>query len=1386
MTDLSERLARLTPAQRTLLDRRLRAKAAPAPGPPPVARRPVRDSHALTVDQERIWLIHQFDPADPAYNVFFADRLVGPLDVAAIRAAVADFVTRHEALRTTFQTVDGRPRAIVHDRLPVGVEVTDLRHLPRAEREPAALALAEQEVSRPFDLVAGPLLRVRLLRTGDEENLMVGTVDHLVWDRASLGIFNAEFAELYSAHATGRAPQLPPIELQFGDYAEWQPSWLRTEVAARHLPYWRERLAGAPAALELPTDRPRPAMQTFRGARYQFRLTPRLSDAVRRFAATRNVTVNVALLAAWIMLLHRLSGQDDIVVGTTSSTRGRPETDRMVGYFLTMLPLRVHVRPEMTFRELVQAARDTVVGAFDHHDVPFGALLDGLDVPRDPSRAPLFSSTFIFVDFVHEDHHEPHGLRAEAVMLDNHTAKDDITLGFFDDRSLAEDHYYGLLEYNTDLFDEPTVVGISKQLIILLEQAVADADRRVDAYALMAPDETRRLLVGWNDTAVPRDSQATVDRLVLDQAARTPDRTAVRCGEEHLTYAQLVARAEAIAAALRARGAGPKSVVGVCLDRSGDLVAALLGVLLAEAAYLPLDPSHPQARLAEVARSAGAGIIVTTAADGAALDPLPVIRVTLDDVSPPAAGTPAKPQPQPREPDPLAAAGSAPVAYAGDRLAYVMYTSGSTGTPKGVEVTHGNLLNLLLDMAERLPVGPADVLAAVTPLTFDIAGLELWLPLLRGACVQVVPREVAQDGARLAEQLAACRATVLQATPATWQLLLDAGWTSPDGLTMVVGGEALSPELARALAAMPGRAWNVYGPTETTIWSTAWPIEPGSTAVSIGRPLANTTVYVLDSHQAPVPVGVPGDLYIGGAGVSRGYRAAPELTAARFVPDPFAGSPSARMYRTGDRARWRRDGTLVFLGRDDHQVKLRGYRIELGEIEARLEQQPLVRRAVAVVREDRPGDRRIVAYVEPAAGGDSPDPGQTRERLRNHLPDYMLPAIIVVLPELPLTANGKLDRRSLPPPSTERAAGDYESPRDQTELTVARIWEDVLDVRPVGIRDRFFDLGGHSLQVLRLMGEMESRFGVRLPMAAIFQGATVEAFARMLRDGVEQPTGVHAVRLRDGRDGSPPLFFLHPAGSEVVCYMPFAEHLPPERPLYALASPPPVDGRAAHATFEERATDFARLIRELQPEGHIDLVGWCYGGSNAYATAVALERAGVRVAVTLVDAHPPQPVEEEPDAAEIAVAIAANMRWEYLGDEAATEQTIERLRQLGPTEHVEFLLDIARAGGYLPADSGRAQVEALLEMWTANLRLLWRYHAPTLHGPVTVVRGTEENPAAFESWQRLALGPLRILTSPGNHYTVVRSPNVRQVAAIIADGWSERAEPDAERQGEPA
>jgi amino acid adenylation domain-containing protein len=1339
MDDLKTRLDKLTPRQRALLDRRLGERV---PGTDRIPRR--GDTRAqLTVDQERIWLLHRFDPTDPAYNVFFGSRLRGALDVAALERAVNAVVDRHEALRTTFEPDGLRPVMVVHPSLPVTLTHVDLTSVPAGDRDRRADEETQSAIRLPFDLERGPLLRITLLRLAADEHLMIGTVHHLVWDRGSSGIFAAEVAQHYTAFVRGEPPRTPELPIQYADYARWQAEWIDREVKPRHIPYWRERLAGAALVLDLPTDRPRPPVRTFRGARHRFRFDHGLTEAVREFARSHGVTVNVVLLAVWKLLLAKMTGQPDVVVGTTSSTRSRPEAAPLIGYFVTVLPLRTTVRPTMTVQELTRAVHDTVTGALDHHDTPFGVLLDELDVPRDPSRNPLYQTSFIYVDFHYERPADMPGIEHETVPLDNRTVKDELTFGVFDDLG-SGGTFLGMLEYSTDLFTEETVDRIAQRLTTLLRGMVAAPGQRIGDLSPLTAEEHATVVSGWNDTARPIPA-LRVDELVRAQAGATPDALAVRGAAGSLTYRELVRRAEQLAGHLRALGVVDGDLVGVCLERSADMVVALLGVLMAGAAYQPLDPGYPPARLSLMATDAEPAVLLAQERTADRLSDCAAKVVLVDRDAAEIAAAP-----------PLAR-----VATGAGAPAYVIYTSGSTGRPKGVAVTHGSFVNLLAALSTEIGLTAADRWAAVTPISFDMSGPEIFAPLVTGAAVLMLSRAAAGDGQLLATALAEHDATVMQATPATWQLLLEAGWRDGGALRAVCGGEALPPALATELARDDRRVWNAYGPTETTVWSTIDAVTPDG--VTIGRPLANTQVYVLDGRLNPVPVGVSGELYIAGDGVALGYRGRVAETAGRFVADHLGGRPGQRLYRTGDVVRWRPDGRLVYERRNDSQVKLRGHRIELGEVEARIAEQPEVRRAVAVVREDRPGDRRLVAYVQHHQ--DTPlRLSRLRDRLRATLPEYLMPNVFVPVASLPLTPNGKVDRNALPAPADVAAPDDLVAPRTALELAVARIWERVLGVPRVGVTSNFFDLGGHSLLVLGLMAEIEREFGVALPMAAIFHGATVERFARLLRDRPEADQDVHLVPLRPGT--GTPVFMAHLAGNDLMCYLPLVDRMRPvDRPVYGLSSPAAVDGVLPYATVTDRAATYAAAIREVQPSGPYTVVGWSYGGVTAQAVAHQLETHGADVRVVMVDSFPPQRLADANDTSR--TTIVAAVAQQLYGGPLEELTSVEELAALSDEEQLQYLLRLAEKHGHLPAGGGRNHVAALLDQWRADFTLLAGYRPPPVAGQVVLVRAAEEDPEPMAAWHEVVTSGLRVVVVPGDHMTVMREPHVIRLAEIL-------------------
>ncbi|MFE2175305.1 amino acid adenylation domain-containing protein [Kitasatospora sp. NPDC059462] len=925
--------------KRALLAERLRRKQA--------AAQPRRHRFPASFPQQRMWFLDQLTPGDTAYNVCGATRIRGPLDLELWRRAVSAIARRHEALRTTFRAVDGEPVQVVTEGAEPEFAVVACEHLAGPDGEEGIKALAREEFARPFDLATGPLVRMRFLRLAADEHVLLLTIHHIAGDLWSTSVFLDELVTLYGGYASGTEAVLPALPIQYADYAVWQRKRLDGDGAAGDLAYWTAALAGAPAALELPTDRPRPAVRTTRGGSRPFALSAPVMDRVREFSRAEGVTPFMTLLAAFQVLLHRYTREEDVVVGVPVANRGRPEVERLIGYFANMLALRTDLSGAPSFRELLARVRPACLGAFAHQELPFERLVEELHPQRDLSRTPVFQVSFVFQNIAMPSF-DVAGLHLEPMEVESDTARFDLELQVFD----RPEGLSGRFEYNSDLFEAATVDQLAGHLRLLVEQVLADPDRPIGEVPLLAPDEERALRERGNDTRRQWPDRGPVHHRFAERAARTPDAEAVRCGAEALTYAELDDRSARLAHRLRRHGVGRDVLVGVCTERSVDLVVALLAVLRAGGAFVPLDPEFPPERIAFMLADSGLPVLLTQRPVAGRLPAGGAEVLCLDELREELATEPAG--------DP-----GAPVDE--DDLAYVIYTSGSTGRPKGVQVPHRALTNFLHAMGERPGLAADDTLLAVTTHSFDISLLELLLPLVRGARVVVAERSSAADGERLSRLLAASGASVMQATPSTWRMLLDAGWRGAPGLKVLAGGEALPEDLARRLLAGGVELWNMYGPTETTIWSAV--AEVGEGPVSIGAPIANTELHVLDERGRLVPPGVPGELTIGGAGLARGYLGRPELTAERFVRHPFDPDPAARLYRTGDLVRRRRDGGIDFLGRLDHQVKLRGFRIELGEIESELAAHPEVGHAVVTVREDVPGDQRLVAYVVPAADG---------------------------------------------------------------------------------------------------------------------------------------------------------------------------------------------------------------------------------------------------------------------------------------------------------------------------------------------------------------------------------------------------------------------------------
>jgi len=1086
-SDLAGRLARLSPAKRELLERRLREQGEKLRRAESIPRRADPGTAPLSFAQQRLWFLHDLAPESSVYNVPRMLRFRGTLDEDALRRALDEIVARHEVLRTTFVVVENRPTQVIAERGSVPLLRTDLISLPSAAREEEAARIAEEEQQGRFDLARGRLLRARLLRLGPEEHILLLTSHHIVSDAWSAGILLRELEILYRAFSQGRPSPLPRLPIQYADFAVWQREWLSGKVLESQLEYWRKQLEGSEPGLELPTDRPRPLEQSFRGGRHSVSFSKDLLASLKRLSQQEGATLYMTLLAAFGALLLRYTGQEDIAVGSPIAGRNRPEIEGLIGFFVNTLVLRTDLSGDPTFRELLHRVREVALNAYTHQDLPFEKLVEELAPKRDLGANPLFQVLFALQDAPSASFELP-GLQVVSRLGETGSTHFDLEIYLWEESETLTCK----VVYAADLFDPGTIVRMVEHYGRLLENVAANPDRRLSALELMSDFERHQVLTGWNDPAAEYRCEATLSKLFEDQVERTPESEAVVFGQARLTYRELNERANRLARYLRARGVGPEFLVGICVERSLEMVVGLLGILKAGGAYVPLDPSYPRQRLAFMLEDTQAPVVLTQASLLESLGEGDFQRVRLDADWPEIAQESVENLPSQSTPE---------------NLAYVIYTSGSTGTPKGVAIEHGSVVNLLLSMQERLGLGQGDILLAITTLSFDIAALELYLPLIAGACVAVCPRESALDGKALEEELRRCGATVMQATPASWRLLLDAGWDGGNPRTLLCGGEALPRELADHLLEKSSCVWNLYGPTETAIWSTAYRVEADGRPVSVGMPLANTRIRILDRQGGLVPVGVPGELYIGGAGLARGYWRRPELTAERFVEARFHGAGEERLYRTGDRARYRSDGQIEYLGRLDDQVKIRGYRIEIGEIEEALTRHLEVRACAVVARQEEAGDKRLVGYVVKREGT-SPSVTQLREFLKKTLPDYMIPSTFVFLEVLPLTPSGKVDRKALPAPEGRpELEGIFVAPRDPIEEVLAGMWEQVLGVERVGVEDDFFALGGHSLLATQVISRIRDAFDVELPLRSLFEAPSVAGLARKISSARRQEAG---------------------------------------------------------------------------------------------------------------------------------------------------------------------------------------------------------------------------------------------------------------------------------------
>ncbi|GGV66730.1 hypothetical protein GCM10010277_74690 [Streptomyces longisporoflavus] len=1261
----------------------------------------------LSFAQRRYWFLHQLEGGE-TWNMSAALRLTGPLDQPALAAAIRDVIERHEILRTTYVTND---EGVPHQRiLPVEQARTEL---PVVEVAPDGVSAAiDEAVAHGFDLAAENPFRATLIRTSPQEHVLVVVVHHIATDGSSSAPLARDLAAAYSARRDGKAPQWEPLPVQYKDFTLWQREVLGDvadpdSLAAAQLKYWREELAGVPQPLSLPLDRPRSAEVTTSGDNVGFVVKPEVGAGLEKLAAERGMSMAMVVQAALAVLLSKLGGGDDVPVGSPIAGRTDEALNDLIGCFVNNLVLRVDLSGDPSFTDVLTQVRNKALASYEHQEVPFDVLVEELNPDRSAAYRPLFQVMCGWQNFEKPVLEFP-GLDVEFQQA--LTTKTMVDL-FFSMTIDDSGSLYGDIQYGTQLFDRDTVEAMADRFARVLEQLAADPAVCVGDVDVLSAEERERLLVEVNDTAAPTLEDGLVEA-VTKQVQTTPDAPAIISDEESLTYRELDVRSNKLAHWLVDNGVRAESLVAVCLPRTVNLMVALLAVLKSGGAYVPVDPSHPRSRIDYVLKQAKPALV-------------------LDAETLAGADCSAYPDTAPQ------------VTVRPDNTQYVIYTSGSTGIPKGVTIPRGAVANFLASTQRRFPLAPGERMLFSTTVSFDMANTELYLPFVSGATMVMATKDTVTDPSAALEFIHRHEISAVQATPAFWQMLLTHEPDAAKDLRIMTGAEPVPARLAETLAEQAVEVGNWYGPTETTTWSTMAPIKAGG-GVAIGTPVGNTQVYVLDARLRPVPRGVVGELYIGGAGMARGYQGQPELTAERFVASPF-GTGGARMYRTGDLVRWNRNGQLEYVARTDFQVKIRGFRIELGEIEHVLAGHPGVAQATVLVRENKDGDKRIVGYVVPAADAGSDAAQETAplldeltEHLRGRLPEYMVPSELIPLTEIPLTPNGKLDRAALPSEDTNVVVG--QAPRDSHEEKLCALFSELLGRENVGIHDDFFALGGHSLLATRLSVRIRKELEINLPLRTIIKFPTVAELASLMKIGAipvdsPDPLGVVLPLNNDPGTGKEPVWFFHGGGGLGWAYFSFVPFVQ-DRKAYALQSRGSDGSDNLVGSVEEMVDDYIEEMLKIQPEGPFYLIGWSYGGTVVQAVAEGLDRRGHEIKlVAILDSQP------------------GGMGW----TELHANKTLADYR-----EELEVFF-----GQYIGTDNQQDFIDDMSKVLANNSNLMMNFESPVYRGDVVFFSATLKDELYDHLWRPYVLGEIEVHDVRATHHEMNMPGPVAEAFEVI-------------------
>lgn len=1343
----------------------LRDTALKIPPRPPEARVP------LSFMQQSFWFLYQLEGAGPTYNLPFAFHLKGSLDAQRLVDGINYLVQRHEILRTTFSMLDGEPCQVIHEAFLVPFEIHDLSHILGGERADAVQKIIVEEGRTAFDLEGGPLLRVKILRLQSEEHVLFINLHHAVFDEWSAGIFFQELGAAYRALISGRQPDLPVPSIQYGDFAVWQRHAERQQALEGQLAYWKSKLHGSPFTLNLQSDFSRPARPSFRGANRAIPLPEEVVQALQSYSVGEHITPFAILLAVYFVLLSRFCTQDDICVGTPISNRRTPELQEIIGVFLNTVTIRARMDEEMTFRQFSHQIAEEIGQAIHNQDVPFDLLVREINPERDLSRHPIFQAAFAYHPLDTQLHHLP-GLEVTPINADYGWAKFDLIL----DITERQDGLRARLEYSTDLFTAATAEGMLRRFKVLLEAALSNPDQRLARLPLMTSQERHKILEEWNSNWREYPKDKTVHQLFEEQAIRSPHATAVVFGEQKLSYQELNLKANQLAHTLNRAGIQAGDRVGFLLERSAEMVITMLAILKAGAAYVPLDIAYPLERLEHMIHDSRMAALVTMSRIPGLTFTRSIPILFLDEVFS-----------RLQELD----AHNLELPSAATGLAYVMYTSGSTGTPKGIAIPHRAIVRLVRN-TDYLSIEAGDRIAQASNASFDAATFEVWGVLLNGACLVGLPHEILLTPPELAAFLRRQEITVLFLTTALFNQIAAITPQAFSSLnTLLFGGEAVSPRWVRRVleAGPPGRLLHVYGPTENTtfsIWHLVDHVTEDAFTIPIGRPIANTQAYILDRCLEPVPASVPGELYLGGHGLADGYVGSKDLKADFFIPNPFAlegVEGSERLYKTGDLARYREDGNIEFLGRMDSQIKLRGFRVELGEIEAKLLDHPLVEQAVVLAHAmagnlEIPDDLRLAAYVA-LRTGETVSSQELRLYLQSRLPDFMIPSAFIFLPTLPVTPNGKIDRRALPAPLFDDPKAELEEVSTELEKSLVEIWRRVLGVERLGVNDSFFSLGGHSLLAVRLFLEIEKETGQRLPLASLFQYPTVAKLAGFLQAQTGPRAWQALVPVQTGGSKTP-FFCVHNFGGEVLNFGALANELGDDQPFFGFQARGLYGEEAPDQSIPLMASYYIRLMRLQQANGPYLLGGFCFGGVVAYEMACQLRAQGEAVAlVAIFDGGVPGRKSQG--------GLLRRVRWVtnflrnlpyWLFDFFALSREERRLsyqrrwRQvrkilrawLGKPEAVEAMDLIAGHAATAP--------EPHQKVMEAHMQAFLDYQAPKFSGPVVLFRVRRmpllQPDDPDYGWKQVVEREVKIELVRGGHHNMLQKPYVDELAARLS------------------